>query len=617
MLAPAAEARTLRSNAASKGFLPIVTPFHWEKWVEFLSEAGSLEEFVDVPKGIRYGWRIGVPDSYSLLSSFIPPNHKSALDHEDFLLDYINSEVREGRYTGPFSPSRLESIIGPFRTSPLGVIPKPGSSKFRLIQDHSFPRDDSLPSINSMIDSSLFQCDWGTFSDCWLIVASAPPGSQAAIFDVEAAHRRSPIAPEDQHLVCVMFTSDDVTRIYLDHCACFGSSSSNGLFGRPGDAISSIYIHKGVDKLLRWSDDFTFFRFPAVCFLFLNSLPLQLTPPPSQSPSSSGPWQYCYDDSLIFNVAHDLGWPWAPSKHIPFAFVFPYLGFEWDLSNKTVAIPPKKRTKYLARLDSWSAGSSVSLKECQSVIGCLQHCTLVLSDGRSHLPSFYRFCSSFKDPLNNFIRHRIPSACLADIVWWRSQLTADWCGTQISTPPDPLLNLIFVDTSTSFGISLVVDNHWLAWKLRDGWHNKDCDIGWAEMVTVDLSLCTVIHTSFQNCHLILHSDHQGVVKALKAGRSHNSSQNFILRHIISNFYMHNIWLSFKWVKSGDNISDKISHSLFPSTARLDRPPPLPHYLKPFIMLCYRTLIAFLPAFHPALCSITALSSRRLFCTTLG
>ena len=144
---------------------------------------------------------------------------------------------------------------------------------------------------------------------------------------------------------------------------------------------------------------------------------------------------------------------------------------------------------------------------------------------------------------------------------------------------------IFVDASTSFSIGLVVDDHWLTWKLRDGWRNEDRDIGWAEMVAVDLGLRTVIHAGFQNCHLILHSDNQGVVEALKAGRSRNSSQNFILRHIVSNFRSHNIWLSFEWVKSGDNISDKISRGFFPSTSRLDRPPPLPHYLKPFITLC--------------------------------
>ncbi|KAF8119570.1 hypothetical protein EV363DRAFT_1196895 [Boletus edulis] len=41
-------------------------------------------------------------------------------------------------FTGPFSPDHLEAIIDPFHTGPLGVIPKFGSSKFCLVQDHSW-----------------------------------------------------------------------------------------------------------------------------------------------------------------------------------------------------------------------------------------------------------------------------------------------------------------------------------------------------------------------------------------------------------------------------------------------------------------------------------------------
>ena len=73
--APVVDLRIQRRNATSSGFLPVVTPFCWQKWEEALSAAGALEIFADVPKGICFGWRIGVSDSYSLSSSFIPPNH--------------------------------------------------------------------------------------------------------------------------------------------------------------------------------------------------------------------------------------------------------------------------------------------------------------------------------------------------------------------------------------------------------------------------------------------------------------------------------------------------------------------------------------------------------------
>jgi hypothetical protein len=265
--APAVDNLTRLKLAHLNGFLPVVTPFRWDKWHELLLEAGVLDEFSDIPLGIRYGWRLGVSDSFPLTSSFIPDNHQSAVDHPDFILDYIRAETRAGRYTGPFSPDRLERLIGPFRTGPLGVVPKPGSAKLRLIQDHSYPRNNpSIPSVNSDIDSSKFQCDWGTFNDCESLVANAPPGTQAAVFDVAAAHRRSPIAPEDQRFVCVMFVVDGVKLCWIDHTGCFGCASSNGLFGRPGDAIVFIYKFKGVQDLLKWVDDYIFFRYPTVSF---------------------------------------------------------------------------------------------------------------------------------------------------------------------------------------------------------------------------------------------------------------------------------------------------------------------------------------------------------------
>ena len=154
-------ARTVAPNtpprSATSSLLCIVTPFHWHAWESLLCDTGVLEQFVDVLKGIHFSWHLGVDSSYVLSLSFFPQNHHSALEHLDFILDYISSELAENRYLGPFSPSDLEALIGPCHSSPLGVIPKPGSAKFRLIQDHSFPRGDPLiPSVNSLIDTLQF-----------------------------------------------------------------------------------------------------------------------------------------------------------------------------------------------------------------------------------------------------------------------------------------------------------------------------------------------------------------------------------------------------------------------------------------------------------------------------
>ncbi|KAG1718078.1 hypothetical protein EDB19DRAFT_1604158, partial [Suillus lakei] len=62
-------------------------------------------------------------------------NHASSQLNIDFIDQYIISEQNAGHYSRAYSIPELESLIGPFRTSPLSLIPKPHSMKFRLVQD--------------------------------------------------------------------------------------------------------------------------------------------------------------------------------------------------------------------------------------------------------------------------------------------------------------------------------------------------------------------------------------------------------------------------------------------------------------------------------------------------
>lgn len=542
MHAPSVALQTILRNPTLRSeFLPIVTPLRWDRWRDLLSAAGSLDRFPDVPVGLRDGFRLGVSSSIS--STFSPPNHKSALDNSSFIDEQISTEIAAGRYSLPLSPSEFESRFGPYRTSPLGVTFHPTSGKPRLIQDHSYPRDNPLlPSINSEIDSNLFQCDWGTFADCLLRVLNAPPGSEVAIFDVDAAHRRMPVAPEDRIHVCVMWRG----KVILDFCCCFGCSSSSGIFGRCADAIKTIYIHLKVDDLDNWADDFTFWRYPI-------------------TPSPSGPWLYSYDESLIWNVADTLGWPWSkkPGKCVPFASKFKYVGFEWDLVSKSVSLPDSKREKFLAKLRCWVEGGMVSAKECQSVVGSLNHCSVVVFSSRTHLPSLYRFLSQFQ-ARSRFVKLSIPKPVLADIKWWRGILSDPAsCSMPICHRPPASSCQIYVDASTSWGVGLVIDGRWQAWRLSSGWNTDGRDIGWAEMLAVEMALLTLVAGKFPPATYTIHSDNSGVVGAFGASRSRNPHQNSILHHILILMRDSNIWLNTHWIPSEENLADGPSRGVFP------------------------------------------------------
>lgn len=372
----------------------IVAPLRWDVWRDELQVAGCLDEFADISIGIRDGFRISV--SLPITATYTPPNHKSSLDNPEALQLHIHTELSARRYSGPFHPSRLESLIGPFCTSPMGIIPKTTPGTFRIIQDFSFPRDNpSIFSVNDDINPDEFQCEWGTFVACVLLIADAPEGTQASVNDVQNAYRNIPIHPDDQPYLVIFFLG----LVILDHCAAFGSCSAPGIFGRVADAIVQIFKHYGVQAIIKWVDDFVFWRYPTRKLI-------------------DGSFEYSYDESLIFSVAERLGWPWSPTKHTPFSSSFTYNGFQWDIPSRTVELPASKKVKYLERLAPWISGATFTRKECEKMVGTLNHCCLTLPEGRSRLPSFYRFASGFHYSTSIFARHRISTAVLEDAAWW-------------------------------------------------------------------------------------------------------------------------------------------------------------------------------------------------------
>lgn len=100
-----------------------------------------------------------------------------------------------------------------------------------------------------------------------------------------------------------------------------------------------------------------------------------------------------------------------------------------------VILRDTKCSKYAAKLAPWIPGALVSKTDCESVIGTLNHCTLVIRNGRSHLPSFYKLASSFALNSPSFLQHRLTVEVAGDAAWWRDRLSNSWCGLNICEPP--------------------------------------------------------------------------------------------------------------------------------------------------------------------------------------
>ena len=330
------------ANVEPNPIFPIVTKLKADAWELALEDAGILSEFSDIPVGLRQGFQCGL-EHFSLSTTFVPPNHYTSQEDEDFIISKYAEEISLGRLSHGYDPDTLFSLIGHFRTAPLAVINN-GGDKRRVIVNHSFPKnksciihldnplynstnkyiiDPSRTSINTVIDSKKFQCAWGSFSECYLLVANAPDGTEAAVFDVDAAFRNIPTHPSARPFLAIMIKG----LIHLDHVLNFGASPSPGIFGRVADAMVKIFLKRGIEAVIKWVDDFIFLRYPS------RQLP-------------DGSYKFTYSAALVWQIADELGWPWAPSKFVDFAQSFNYIGFLWHLSTKVVELPEKKKQKY-------------------------------------------------------------------------------------------------------------------------------------------------------------------------------------------------------------------------------------------------------------------------------
>ena len=118
----------------------VITPLDPSRVEACLRDLGLLEKWAHIVDGLRHGFDVGVREP--VLATHTPQNHASASMDPASIDAYITEEQAAGRYSNAFDVDHLEALIGPFRSAPLGLVPKPHSDKLRLIQDLSYPRND-------------------------------------------------------------------------------------------------------------------------------------------------------------------------------------------------------------------------------------------------------------------------------------------------------------------------------------------------------------------------------------------------------------------------------------------------------------------------------------------
>jgi hypothetical protein len=106
----------LRKNKA-------LTPYHHEAWRRLLTEHQLLDKYPFIPHSLQFGFDAGI---CYISSTFTPDNSPTLYVHTKQYQEIMDREFSSGRYVGPCSKKEVEQLLGPFQSSPLSLIPKPG-----------------------------------------------------------------------------------------------------------------------------------------------------------------------------------------------------------------------------------------------------------------------------------------------------------------------------------------------------------------------------------------------------------------------------------------------------------------------------------------------------------
>ena len=579
--------------------LKLTSPYNPHAWHQELSRLGLLSKYPRIVDGLKSGFDLSIPQIHN---TFIPPNHSSVPLLPEVYTTIVGNEFATGRYIGPFSHAKLEAKLGPFQTSPLSFIPKvskPG--KYRAVHNFSFPHKP-LPeasSVNSHIDSKDFPCTWGTFNTVTLLITCLPDGSQASVRDVAEAYRTIPASPSQWPGLVIRLQADD--QFAVNTCNNFRLSSAGGVYVTLADAGADIFQGNGIGPVAKWVNDHIFFRIPRTSLPAYNALRAQWNAEihqnrgrqqiegrlwyrgnslpdgsPSEfdedcgtsfedlageSPHAAEDELFSYSDADINVLLEHLGIWWEVSKLVLFRTEVPFLGFLWNLHMHTVCLLEKKRHKYLASITEWQVKRTHNLLETQRLYGKLHHASLVILPGSAHLINLEAMLASLHH--SPFLPRTLPQDTPTDLEWWRRRLSQPDIPRPIPEP-SPLIDLaVYSDASSGVGITITISERWRAWRLVNDWKSQRRDIQWAEAISFELLVTSLLAISKEGDHILVYGNNRGVVEGWWKKSSANRQTNHVFQRILELSENHCRFIHTRYILSTQNPADTPSRGVFP------------------------------------------------------
>ena len=296
----------------------IVTPIRVDALEGALCGHPNSSFVLKLCSDLRFGARLGYDGPR--MSRF-SKNLKSAIDNPNIVSTNLAKEVALGHTAGPFTNPPFANL----QVSPIGIVPKKHSDKFRTIFHLSFPKTGE--SINSSIEKDDFSLQYIKIDDAIAALIRLGRGTYLAKTDIESAFRQFPVHPDDWELLGIYWNKS----YYFDKVLPFGLRSAPYIFNQLSDALEWILLNKCyISYVGHILDDFLIME------------------PPAQTGLPSQACQTSLSSMLL--TFRTLGVPIAEHKTEGPSLIIEFLGIIIDSQKMEVRLPSDKLDRLF---DEW------------------------------------------------------------------------------------------------------------------------------------------------------------------------------------------------------------------------------------------------------------------------
>ena len=521
----------------NKDLTNVITPVKVDVLEEMLIQADYNREKTEfLIQGFREGFDIGYQGVECV--KMTSPNLQLRIGSETELWNKVMKEVELKRYAGPFESIPFEYFI----QSPIGLVPKDGGTKTRLIFHLSYPRNGTKTSVNANTPDHLKRVKYSDFDQAIQLCIDEGVGCHLSKSDMTSAFRNLGLAWKCWKYM-IMKARNPLNQqwfYFVDKCLPFGAAISCAIFQKFSDAVAYLVTHRTKKKNLNYLDDFLF-----VAFLrFICNLQTQ----------------------EFLDICEKINFSVALEKTYWGTTILTFLGLLIDTVHQMVFVPLEKlikgRQMVMNLLNKKS--KKTTIRELQQLCGFLNFIGRAIVPGRAFTRRLYHYTKNSNLKPHHHVK--INQEMRLDLGLWNLFLHHE---TALARPFLDFSKLgclnakkvfMYSDASGNFelGMGAICGSSWTYTKWPAFCANVKPSIEYLELYAVVTGVLLWI-SRFRNKRIILFCDNQAVVSMINNTSSSCKNCMVLIRTLVLKGLVENVRIFAAYVESKKNdYSDALS-----------------------------------------------------------